>query len=235
MKNNAPHRGSSHDSRYYQYTAKSRISLRLSHLARVRNYRHFAETMSPGERTEILDVGTCDELTPEANMLQQMHPYSTRITCTSIGEGTAILAAYPGVRHVRIEPGAPLPFANAQFDIAFSNAVVEHVGSAFAQQAFVREMCRVCRNVYIAIPNRMFPIEHHTCIPLIHWLPKPWFRAILQRTRFAFYAREENLNHVSAAQLREWFPADRRPVIARTGLGLGWFRSNLVAFNTDHA
>ena len=60
--------------------------------------------MRPDEGTSILDVGTCDELTPEANMLQQMHPHPTRITCTSIGEGSRILAAYPGVRHVHIAP-----------------------------------------------------------------------------------------------------------------------------------
>ena len=227
-----PHDGPSHDSRYYQYTAKSPISLRLSHVARVRNYRHFAETMHPDAKTEILDIGTCDELTPEANMLQQMHPHPERITCTSIGEGAPILATYPGVRHVRIEPGARLPFADAQFDIAFSNAVLEHVGNAAAQEAFVREVCRISRKAYIAVPNRLFPIEHHTRIPFVHWLPKPWFRAILRRTRFAFYGSEENLNHVSAAQLRAWFPEGRRPAIARTGVGVGCFRSNLVAYES---
>ena len=228
--NSAPRGESSHDSRYYDNAASLGINSRLSHLARVRNYRHFADVMRPGETTEILDLGTCDEITAEANMLQQMHPHRGRITCTSIGEGSAILAAYPGVRHVPIEAGARLPFSDAQFDIAFSNAVLEHVGPAAAQQAFVREMCRVSRRAYLAVPNRLFPVEHHTCIPLLHWLPKPWFRAILLRTRFAFYGREENLNHVSAAQLRDWFPADRRPIIAHTGIGVGWFRSNLVAF-----
>ena len=231
MNEKPPSAGSSHDSRYYQYTSKSPLSLRISRVARERNYRHFSEAMRPDERTEILDIGTCDELTPEANMLQQMHPYPERITCTSIGDGAAILAAYPSVRHERIRPGAPLPFADAQFDIAFSNAVLEHVGNAASQQAFVREVCRVSRRAYIAVPNRLFPVEHHTRIPLVHWLPKSWFRAVLGRTRFAFYARPENLNHVTAAQLRGWFPAGRRPVIAYTGVGLGCFRSNLVAFN----
>ena len=150
--------------------------------------------------------------------------------CTSIGAGDAILAAYPGVQHARIAAGAPLPFSNAQFDIAFSNAVLEHVGSAALQRDFVNEMCRVARRVYIAVPNRLFPVEHHTALPLLHWLPKRWFRAIVRRTRFKFYGYEENLNHASGAQLRSWFPTDRIPRIAFTGIGLGFLRSNLVAF-----
>lgn len=222
----------SHDSRYYDNAAKLGINRRLSHAARLRNYRHFAAVMQPSAQTEILDVGTCDEITSEANMLQQMHPHRERITCTSIGDGTAILAEYPGVKHTPIHADKPLPFADGQFDIAFSNAVLEHVGSAEAQRTFVREMCRVARRVYLAMPNRLFPVEHHTCIPLLHWLPKSWFRAVLLRTRFAFYGREENLNHVSAAQLRAWFPEGRRPQIARTGIGFWMFRSNLVAFES---
>jgi SAM-dependent methyltransferase len=219
----------SHDSRYYDNAAKLGINRRLSHAARVRNYRHFAEAMRPTDTTEILDLGTCDEITSEANMLQQMHPHRARITCASLGAGESILAAYPGVRHVQISTGR-LPFADGEFDIGFSNAVLEHVGSAAQQQQFVAELCRVARRVYLAVPNRWFPVEHHTCVPLLHWLPKRWFRALLRRTRFAFYGHESNLNHVSAHQLRSWFPAGRTPKIAHTGIGLGAFRSNLVAY-----
>ena len=75
----------SHDSRYYENAASLGINRRLSHAARVRNYNHFVTTMCPTESTEILDVGTCDEITEEANMLQQLHPHRARITCTSIG------------------------------------------------------------------------------------------------------------------------------------------------------
>jgi SAM-dependent methyltransferase len=222
--------GKSHDSRYYAHGASIGINTRLSHRARIKNYRHFAGAMRPGPDTTILDVGTCDEITVEANMLQQLHPHLGQITCTSIGPGDAILAAYPGVSHARITAGAPLPFADAEFDIAFSNAVLEHVGGAARQRAFVAEMCRVARRIYIAVPNRLFPVEHHTAIPLLHWLPKPWFRAILRCTRFRFYGQEQNLNHVSASQLCSWFPAHRPARIARTGVGVGPFRSNLVAF-----
>ncbi len=222
----------SHDSRYYDNAAKLGINRRLSHAARVRNYKHFTQSMGPTAQTEILDLGTCDEITSEANMLQQMHPHRERITCASLGEGASILEAYPGVKHVRIDSSQPLPFADDQFAIGFSNAVLEHVGSAEAQRAFVRELCRVARRVYLAVPNRLFPVEHHTCLPLVHWLPKPIFRWFLRRTPFAFYGREENLNHVSARQLRAWFPKWRRPRIARTGIGFGVFRSNLVAYES---
>jgi hypothetical protein len=34
----------------------------------------------------------------------------------------------------------------------------------------------------------------HTSVPLLHWLPKSWHRAILAHLGFSFYSQEANLN-----------------------------------------
>jgi hypothetical protein len=75
------------------------------------------------------------------------------------------------VRAVRAD-GRDLPFADGEFDVAFSNAVLEHVGEREAQRDFVRELCRVSRRVFLTTPNRWFPLEVHTLLPLVHWLPR---------------------------------------------------------------
>jgi len=36
----------------------------------------------------------------------------------------------------------------------------------------------------------------------LHWLPKRWHRSILAHFGYEFYSREENLNLMSAADLR---------------------------------
>jgi len=65
----------------------------------------------------------------------------------------------------------PLPFADDEFDLAFSNATIEHAGTRAAQAEFVRELVRVARRSFVVTPNRWFPVELHTRLPFVHWLP----------------------------------------------------------------
>ena len=65
-----------------------------------------------------------------------------------------------------------LPFRDHYFDIAFSNSVIEHLGTWEEQQAFAREARRVARKLWIQTPARCFPIEAHLLAPFIQYLPK---------------------------------------------------------------
>jgi hypothetical protein len=48
----------------------------------------------------------------------------------------------------------------------------------------VAECARVARKGFcLTTPNRWFPVEFHTQLPLLHWLPKAWFRLILEKAR----------------------------------------------------
>lgn len=67
---------------------------------------------------------------------------------------------------------ADLPFADNSFDIAFSNSVIEHLGTWERQQDFAREARRVARQLWIQTPARSFPIECHLLAPFVQYLPK---------------------------------------------------------------
>lgn len=69
--------------------------------------------------------------------------------------------------------GRKLPFGDKSFDLVFSNAVIEHVGQKEDQLIFVREHDRVGKSWIFTTPNRMFPIESHTQVLLIH-MSKNW-------------------------------------------------------------
>jgi hypothetical protein len=58
------------------------------------------------------------------------------------------------------------------YDIVFSNSVIEHVGSWEDQQAFAREVRRVGKKVWVQTPAMECPIEPHYLAPFMHWLPK---------------------------------------------------------------
>ncbi len=95
------------------------------------------------------------------------------------------------------------PFADDSFDYVHSSAVIEHVGNRFNQMAFMAEARRVARKgVFITTPNRWFPIEFHTVLPLVHWLPTAIFRRILAATGRQFFADEANLNLLSGHEFR---------------------------------
>lgn len=218
------------DGSLYQHTGSMGFARRISTVARQRVYDLFLQTMQPKPQDRLLDIGTSDDTGIESNMLEQLYPYRENLTCASLTDGKLILAAYPGVHHVRIVASEPLPFGDNEFDIVYSNAVLEHVGSRLQQGQFIAEMCRVAPRRFLAVPNRGFPIESHTCLPLLHYLPKPWFRRLLRGTRYDSWSHEKNLNYVSASDLRAMWPGDRQPTVVYTGIGFGHWKSNLVAY-----
>ena len=65
----------------------------------------------------------------------------------------------------------------------FSNAVVEHLEDRERQRSFASEAARVGRRVFLATPNRRFPVEVHTRLPLVHWLPPSGLRTYLRAAR----------------------------------------------------
>jgi hypothetical protein len=191
---------------------------RVSLGSRRRKFRVFMDALRPDETTSIVDVGVADSGFGEGggkastyNFLEAMYPWPERITAVGLGELPNFQRAFPEVTCVRAD-GRDLPFTDDEFDIAFSNAVVEHVGSEDAQRAFVGELCRVARRVYVTTPNRLFPIDVHTLIPFVHWLPTGARSSVLRRLG------KEEIAPLGPRRFRALFPIPVR--IVNTGIAL---------------
>jgi hypothetical protein len=61
--------------------------------------------------------------------------------------------------------------ADGQYDVAFSNSVIEHLFNREAQQAMAREVQRVARAYWVQTPNFWFPMEPHFLVPGWQYLP----------------------------------------------------------------
>lgn len=187
---------------------------RVSTYMRRKMYARFV-AQGVGEGDAILDVGvTSDEAQWASNYLEAWYPHKGRITASGIDDASFLEARYPGLRFVRAD-GKALPFPAGSFDWVHSSAVLEHVGSAAEQARFVAELYRVCRKgVFLTTPNRWFPVEFHTVLPLLHWLPKEVFRRILRRLGHRELAEERHLNLLGRRDLeaicRGLGPADWR-------------------------
>lgn len=214
------------DEEYYEVAPPRSIGERLAIAARDRIYDDMIRLCRPGRDDAILDVGVSDVVTDAANLMERKYPHPERITAVGLGDGVAFRAAYPKVVYRRIKANRPLPFADKAFDVAVSNAVLEHVGSVANQVAFVRELCRVADRVFISVPNRYFPVEHHTMIPLLHFW-RGTFSLACRCLGKSHWADERNLILMSEGSLAALAPAGMTPVVGRTGIALGRFSSNL--------
>lgn len=177
----------------------------------------------------MLDLGvTSDNTFPESNFFESFYPNPEKITCAGTEDGSHLEAKFPGVRYIRVLAGQRLPFGDKEFDVIFSNAVVEHTGNKAKQRLFIHEVCRVGQNFFITTPNRWFPMEAHTGIPLLHYLPQAWFRALISGTRYDYWSHENNLNLLTIGELRDLFPETVVPRLKKLRI-LG-IPSNLIAY-----
>lgn len=79
-----------------------------------------------------------------------------------------------------IGDGCGLDFPNQSFDVAFSNSVIEHVGTLERQKAFAAECRRVAHSLWVQTPARSFFLEPHLLAPLIHFFPKKVQRKLIR-------------------------------------------------------
>lgn len=163
-----------------------RLAVRASTFNRQRKYLLFTETFKPDASTKILDVGAAEDEYPElANLLEKVYPYPENITALGVDEYMTFCRRYPKVKPVTYRPGR-FPFDDHAFDVCWSNAVIEHVGPRHKQIEFIREIRRVSKRAFVTTPNRYFPVEAHTRIFFLHYLPKPTFDRLLVRLGKSF-------------------------------------------------
>jgi hypothetical protein len=216
------------DQKYYDVVPPDSFAEQLLITARARIFQDFMARMRPSPSERILDVGVSDVVGAAANVLERTYPHRRNITACGIGEGGEFRQAFPEIDYVRIEANQRLPFGDKSFAVATANAVLEHVGSLDAQAAFVAELCRVGSRVFISVPNRFFPVEHHTALPIAHYQSHV-FRAVCRLAGKAEWAHTENLIFMTRKRL--WQLAapmtDKSAAVGYTGLLFGPLSSNL--------
>jgi hypothetical protein len=189
--------------RQYSVAAPDSIAVRVATWQRRRMFARFVADAAVEPTDTILDVGvTADRSYASSNYLEAWCENKARIIAAGVDDASFLEDLYPGLRFVYAD-GLRLPFADRSFDVVHSSAVLEHVGATTRQAAYVRECARVARRaVFLTTPNRWFPVEFHTLLPLVHWLPKSTFRRLMRRTGRSFFVDEANLNLLSRGELR---------------------------------
>jgi SAM-dependent methyltransferase len=193
-----------------------RVASRVSLRSRERKLERFLELFQPGPESTVVDVGVTDApfgAGSSDNFFEALYPWPGQITAVGHTELARFEAAFPTVRAVRAD-GRELPFADREFDLGFSNAVVEHVaGGREGQRRFVHELCRVAGRVFVTTPNRFFPLEVHTLLPFAHWLPAAARARVVRARGF-----DDVLDPLGPRDLASLFPYSVR--VLNTGMTL---------------
>jgi SAM-dependent methyltransferase len=145
----------------------ARVASPIAARARRRRHQRFWPLTGVGPGMRVLDVG-CGNLG-----LRGLEP-GLDIT----GVDLAPRPRYPGP-FVVADAAERLPFADGEFDLAYSSSVIEHVHPS-RRAAFAAEIKRVARGWFVQTPAFSFPLEPHALLPFAHWLPpavrRPYWR-----------------------------------------------------------
>ena len=197
------------------------IKIRSALKARRHMYDRVLRLTSPGPQTRVLDVGVTPDLEiPYNNFFERWYPHTDRLTACSIEDCRNLEAEFKGLTFALLE-GSDLPFRDHEFDVALSFAVLEHVGNRNNQQHLLRELARVSNAFVVYTPYRYFPVEMHTLLPLLHWLPTRTYRTLWHKMGLTFWADERNLNLLSLRTVRELLPPDGQSAV-RLVWSHGW-------------
>lgn len=191
---------------------------KLSHISRNRKLGLFNEIMRPTKEMKVLDVGA--EVNPNSDKeLQFIDIYRWKGNLSAVNISTEhisiIKKSYPEIKAVVCD-ACELPWPDKSFDVVYSNAVIEHVGSFERQKTMAAEIMRVGKRWFVTTPNRWFPFEFHMRLPLVTWLPgKSYLRIgnIISynhiRGKYMFGAKRNDLRLLSAGELEKCFPGSK--------------------------
>jgi ubiquinone/menaquinone biosynthesis C-methylase UbiE len=162
----------------------------------------FIQFIGGSPRAALLDVGGGTGIDAEFVPLYRAFK---NVTVVNLMPPAFDLCSLPNVTFA-VADGCRLPYESKSFDWVFSNAVLEHVGSAERQRQFADEIRRVAKYGYfVTTPNKRFPIEPHSLLPFYQFLSQTWQRRVV---RFSPYYLEhyEEIRLLYADQLRQLFP-----------------------------
>lgn len=152
-------------------------------------------------KLQKLDVGTSPFLSNVENIF--IHKLNgENITSISDQDCNILKKKFKKLKIIK-KNAKKIPSNFRKFDIVHSNATIEHVGNLRNQTIFLKKLYSITKKTLIVTtPNRFHPIEFHTKILMLHWLPKSFFRLLLKIFGDEFYSKEKNLNLLSEENLK---------------------------------
>lgn len=186
----------------------------LSYISRARKLELFNRIFMPTEQMRLLDIGAEADPNGEELQLIDKYPWKRNISALNISQEqiSLIKKHYPDINAV-VGDACELQWPDKFFDIVYSNAVIEHVGTFANQKKMASEIMRVGKRWFVTTPNRWYPFEFHMRLSLVTWLPGNGYLRMGRiisynhvRKRYVFGKKQVGLRLMSARELKRCFP-----------------------------
>jgi ubiquinone/menaquinone biosynthesis C-methylase UbiE len=181
--------------KYYDNTRPDSLAARMRK-KRLRLFQSLIETVP--RPVKILDVGGTQQLW---DYMELSGDTDINILLLNIRKGKITA---PNIRQT-IGDARDMPeFQDNEFDVVFSNSVIEHVGDFEDQRRMANEVRRVGRRYFVQTPNHYFPVEPHFVFPFFQFLPfqmKVWIATNLKPGWYQPTNREEAVELVNEIRL----------------------------------
>jgi len=146
--------------------ANNRESKSLATKLRKKRFALFESLISSLPRPlKILDVGGTQIFWEKMGFIEKT---DVEIVLLNISK---VNVTYQNFKSVVGDARKMTGFKNKEFDVVFSNSVIEHVGNYYKQHQMAEEIKRVGKRFFIQTPNRYFPIEPHFLFPFFQFFP----------------------------------------------------------------
>ncbi len=81
-------------------------------------------------------------------------------------------------------------FDDNEYDLVFSNSLIEHFNNFDEQKKLAAEIRRIGRHYFIQTPNYFFPVEPHFLFPFFQFLPESARTKLLTRYTLGWYKKQ---------------------------------------------
>jgi len=183
--------------------------------------KHFEITAD----TRILDLGSEDvsniDRVLRGTGAQPDNVHIADISSEAIRRGQQKFGYTP----VLLNEDGTVPFPDRFFDVVYCSSVIEHVTipkedvwsvrssdvfltrALTRQREFAREIMRVGRSWFVQTPYKWFPIESHTWLPFVGWLPRPCVVSVIRLSnRIWIKQTSPDFNLLDISQFGSLFP-----------------------------
>jgi len=164
----------------------------------------FVRLMGLAPHTRILDLGG------QPGPWQQVQ-FPLDITLLNLpgGFNTQVDVEPHRVRYLEGNACDVSEFDRGDFDLIYSNSVIEHVGPEDCQRAFASEVRRLGARYWVQTPSKWFPIEAHCGMPLWWFYPERVRKSSIERWRKSlpdWTEMVEGTRVLTLDHLRDLFP-----------------------------